>query len=66
MVHLFICYSPTVHEELKSLGERYVIHAIHPKTRKEFWAYEYTDVVVKHLDERPKKNKKCIKKRCYT
>lgn len=58
MVHLFLCYSPILHKELKDLGERYVIHAIHPKTRKEFWAYEYTDVVVKHLDSRPKRNKK--------
>ena len=37
MVHLFLCYSPILHKELKDLGERYVIHAIHPKTRKEFW-----------------------------
>lgn len=47
----FYCYSRPLKDFLLSNGERYIIKAIHEKTKKKYWLFEGTKKLNKLLDE---------------
>lgn len=47
----FYCYSRPLKDFLLSNGERYIIKAIHEKTKKKYWLFEGTEKLNKLLDE---------------
>lgn len=47
----FYCYSKPLKDFLLDNGERYIIKAIHEKTKKKYWLFEGTEKINKLLDE---------------
>lgn len=51
MERYFYCYSKPLKDFLLDNGERYIIKAIHEKTKKKYWLFEGTEKLNKLLDE---------------
>ena len=47
----FYCYSKPLKDFLLENGERYILRAIHDKTKKKYWVFNGTDELNRLLDE---------------
>ena len=51
MERYFYCYSKPLKDFLLSNGERYIVKAIHKKTKKKYWLFEGTEKLNELLAE---------------
>ena len=63
MNNVFFCYSPTLYQELKGIGEKYIAKFTHQETQRECWLYLFNDNLKAYLDQRPKAKHKYVKNR---